>query len=318
MQAPDFWRHKGGVSTFLAPLGLGYELGGKIRRFLTNTERVGVPVFCVGNLVAGGAGKTPLAIALYQYLQQQGLKEIHFLSRGYGGSANGPLLVDAKRHSSIEVGDEPLLLARVAPTWISRDRALGARAIVAAGAKAIILDDGFQNPGLFKDFSFLVFDGGYGIGNGRVMPAGPMRESLKDGLKRAQAAVMIGEDMTGLLPRLSGLPVLKASLIPGPEAQELKGQRLFAFAGIGRPEKFFKTLEEVEGELVAIKSFSDHHHYEDAEIMAILSQAEKLKAMPITTEKDAVRLSPSLRARVKTLSVRLVLKDIAVLDGLLK
>jgi tetraacyldisaccharide 4'-kinase len=317
MRAPEFWEDDGALATLLGPLGAGYDLAGRLRRALVRPARAPVPVVCVGNLVAGGAGKTPLAIAVLSALAARGI-EAHALTRGYGGSAAGPLRVDPARHGASHVGDEALLLARAAPTWVARDRVAGASAATAAGARAIVMDDGFQNPTLAKDLSILAVDGGYGFGNARVMPAGPLRETLAAGLSRADAAVILGEDRHGLGARLAGiLPVLHADLVPGPEGKEFAGQRVLAFAGIARPEKFFATLEALDAKIVARKAFPDHHPYTAAEIQAQLDRAGALDARPVTTEKDAVRLPPATDDEVRVLSVAVSWRDPAAMNALL-
>ena len=174
MRAPEFWARDGGFAALLAPLGLSYDLAGRLHRALARPHSVPVPVICVGNLVAGGAGKTPLVIALVEALATRG-QRAYCLTRGYGGCEAGPVRVDPAAHDAKRVGDEALLLARIAPTWVARDRAAGARAASAAGAGIIVMDDGFQNPHIAKDLSLLAVDGAYGFGNAKVMPAGPLR-----------------------------------------------------------------------------------------------------------------------------------------------
>jgi len=303
MRAPDFWTAGGILSTLLTPLGAGYDLAGRLRRALVHPVRVPVPVLCVGNLVAGGAGKTPVALSLLSAIAARGVA-VHALSRGFGGSEAGPLRVDPPYHDAGRVGDEALLLAAVAPTWVARDRAAGARAAVAAGAAAIVMDDGFQNPALAKDLSVLVVDGEYGFGNGRLIPAGPLRERLADGLARADALIVLDPDRRDVLAGLAlRIPVLRARLVPVAGGDRLAGQRVLAFAGIARPEKVFATLDSLGAVLVGCRSFPDHHRYRLAEVEAVLARAASLDAVPVTTEKDAVRLPPGLRARVRVLSV---------------
>ena len=319
MRAPDFWyRAPGPASALLAPLGAAYDLASRLRRSLIRPERVAVPVLCVGNLVAGGAGKTPVALDLARRLAARG-RAPHVLSRGYGGRTGGPLRVDPEWHDAATVGDEPLLLARAAPTWVARDRLAGARAAMAEGAGCLLLDDGFQNPRLAKDLALVVVDGEAGFGSGRVMPAGPLRETVARGLARAQAVVLLGEDRHGIAAALPpGLPLLRARLRTGPEAEALRGRPVVAFAGIGRPEKVFATLRELGAELVETHGFPDHHPYGGAEVEALLVTAKRRGALAVTTEKDAVRLPEPLRARVTVLSVALAWDDEAALDALLE
>ncbi len=315
MRAPGFWRTGGLLPALLAPASLCFTAGGWLRRRMVAPQTVAAPVICVGNLVAGGAGKTPVAIALGERLRHQGAA-VHFLSRGYGGHAPGPLRVDPERHTAAEVGDEPLLLARTAPSWIARDRAAGAAAAVEAGARVIVMDDGFQNPSLKKDLSLLVVDGGYGFGNGRVMPAGPLREPLAAGLGRADAIVLIGPDQCGVEAVLpSWLPLLRAVLAPVTAA--LAGRKVLAFAGIARPEKFFATLQGMGCEIAGQRAFPDHHAYRETEIAALIDAAMRAGAVPVTTEKDAVRLPPEFRSRIETLPVALRWRDDAAVARLL-
>jgi tetraacyldisaccharide 4'-kinase len=317
MRAPDFWHKDNAVSRLLNPLGAVY--GWAVRRNLENTEeyRPAVPVICVGNIVAGGAGKTPVGIALARRLIAAGANP-HFLTRGYGGTEIGPRAVDLDRHDFARMGDEALLLAREAPTWVARWRPDGAVAAVEMGAGVIVMDDGFQNGSIAKDLSLVVVDGQYGFGNGRTMPAGPCRESPAQGLARADAMVVIGKDRCGLakLAEAHHIPLLAARLTPGPEGAELKGRKVVAFAGIGRPEKFFATLKQCGARLTADHSFPDHHPFERADIEALLAEAESNEAWAITTAKDAVRLPADLRARVKVLSVALDWEEPSLLTPL--
>ncbi|MAF95915.1 MAG: tetraacyldisaccharide 4'-kinase [Rhodospirillaceae bacterium] len=320
MRAPDFWRRKGGpLAAFLTPLGWGYGMATRLRLAMANPFKASVPVLCVGNLVAGGAGKTPVVLSLGRRLMDQGRK-VHFLSRGYGGYQTGPLRVDPDSHRAVDVGDEALLLAAAAPTWISRDRALGARA-AAEGADVIIMDDGFQNPSVAKDLSFLVVDGGFGFGNGRMIPAGPLREPVVPALGRAGALVVIGEDEAGIANRpdvlAGGLPVLKAGVEPGPEAEGLKGNPVVAFAGIGAPEKFFATLGKIGCSVVAAHAFPDHGPYSAGDIRRLKIEAEEKKAALATTEKDFQRLPESERDGIRVLTITLQWADEASLDAAL-
>lgn len=318
MRAPDFWRDDNPMARLLAPLGAVYAWA--VRRNLENAEeyRPAVPVICVGNIVAGGAGKTPVCIALARRLIVAGAKP-HFLTRGYGGTEVGPRAVDLDRHDFARVGDEALLLAREAPTWVARWRPDGAVAAAQMGAGLIVMDDGFQNGTIAKDLSLVVADGEYGFGNGRVLPAGPCREPPERGLERADALVVVGEDRRGLggLAAARGLPLLAARLVPGPEAAWFEGRKVVAFAGIGRPDKFFATLRQCGARLTSTHSFPDHHAYERKDVEALLAEAEANEAAAVTTAKDAVRLPADLRARVRVLSVTLDWEDPSLLTPLL-
>ena len=314
MRAPAFWTAErgGAAACALTPLSWLYRLGAEGRAAFARPAEAGVPVICVGNFTSGGAGKTPTVIALAQLLAGEGIQP-HILTRGYGGSEGGPLRVDAARHDARAVGDEALLLARAATTWVSRDRAAGARAAASAGATVLLMDDGMQTPTLTKDLCLAVIDGGAGFGNGRVLPAGPLREPLARGLGRAHALILVGRDRRDALAALGkhDLPVIEADLVPGEEAQALRERPVVAFAGIGRAEKFFETLEEAGCTVIARHAFADHHRYKPGEIAAIVERAKERDAQPVTTEKDYVRLPPDARATVRTLPVTLAWRDAA-------
>lgn len=318
MRAPEFWQRDGAAARLLAPLGAAYGLAGGLRRALAGSQDCGRPVVCVGNLVVGGAGKTPVARALAERLAAEGAA-VHLLTRGYGGREAGPLRVDPARHDAARVGDEALLLAAQAPTWVARDRVAGAAAAVRAAAEVIVMDDGFQNPALAKDLSLLVVDGAYGFGNGRVMPAGPLREGVEAGLARADAVVLLGADTQGVEATLGArLPLLQAALAPAPSAaRRLAGRRVLAFAGIARPEKFFATLRDLGAELAGTQAFGDHHPYRAGEVEALIARARELDALPVTTEKDLQRLPAELATQVEVLPVAVAWREPARLDELL-
>jgi len=304
MQAPEFWRHGGWQAWALTPAACGFAAAGRLRRALAKPIKAPVPVVCVGNLVAGGAGKTPVTLELARLLATEGRRP-HILTRGYGGSLAGPVRVDPTIHDFRAVGDEPLLLAEAAPTWVSRDRPAGAAA-AAAGAELILMDDGLQNPSLHQDLALMVVDAGYGFGNGRVIPAGPLRETRAQGLARAQAVVLIGEDRNRLGAELAHhLPVAHARLVPDGNFEGWAGRRVLAFAGIGRPQKFFDSLTALGADLVAGIGFPDHHPYRSQDLAGLLAEAERAGAAAVTTAKDWVRLPPALKSRVETLPIRL-------------
>lgn len=313
---PEFWSRPGPLPLLLAPLGWGYGLAGTWLRAAARPWRAPVPVICVGNLVAGGAGKTPVARDLAIRLKQSGTTP-HILTRGYGGSVAGPLAVDPSRHTAHETGDEALLLAAAAPVWVARDRAAGARAAIAAGARILVLDDGLQNRSLAQDLKLLVVDGTYGFGNGRVMPAGPLREPAAAGIARADAIVIMGEDRAGIAARLRGKPVLSATLRPRAGAPDLAGRSLVAFAGIGRPEKFFSFLTSLGATLIARHAFPDHQPYDAAMLAPILAEAARLGAPAVTTEKDLMRVPAGLRDSVVMLPVEVQWHDPTAIAALL-
>ncbi len=317
MRAPAFWERDGPLPRLLAPAGLAFRAGAAARRALSPPRPVGAPVVCVGNLVAGGAGKTPVALSVGATLAAGG-RRVAFLSRGYGGRLSGPVRVDPARHDARDVGDEALLLAELAPTWIARDRARGGRAAAAWGAEAIVMDDGFQNPGVEKALSLLVVDGVQGFGNGRTIPAGPLREPAARGLARADAVVLVGPDRAGVRPLLpAGKPVLRARVEPRPHPCLAPGAPVFGFAGIARPAKFRASLEALGLEVRGFASFPDHRPYRAREIAELRRRAAALRAAPATTAKDHARLAPAIRREVARIDIELRWDDPAALARLL-
>jgi len=316
-RAPAFWRRGGGtlLPCLLSPFAAAVA-GVTAYRVSRPGWRAPVPVICCGNVTVGGAGKTTLALDLGRRLVARG-HAVHFLLRGYGGTARGTHRV-APGDTAATVGDESLLLADVAPTWSGADRAASARAAVAAGATVLVLDDGLQNSTLHKDLSLLVVDGASGFGNGRVLPAGPLRESIAAGAARCQAAVLIGSDLAGAAAELPpSLPVLRAGLVPDAGVAALGGRKVLAFAGIALPGKFFGMLRDAGVVIAAAVPFADHHAYTDNELRLLLDQAARLDAVLVTTPKDAVRLPDDIRGQVHVVDVTLEWQDPAPLEALL-
>jgi tetraacyldisaccharide 4'-kinase len=295
----------------LAPFGVLYGLGSWLRFKLAKPYKAPIPVICVGNLVVGGAGKTPTTIAIAHYLKERGMQP-HILSRGYGASIISPTLVDPDLHKASEVGDEPLLLAQVAPTWIYKDRIISSQRAWEAGADILIMDDGFQNPRLYKDISLLVVDGRQGFGNGRVFPAGPLRESPSQGTSRADGIVMIGYDEHGLT--FQEKPILKASL----RCKNVDPKRVLAFTGLGFPEKFQQTLMDANYQVVGTQFFPDHHPYNHEEIRALVEAAEGLSARLITTEKDILRIPLEYHPHIDVLKIEVIFEKINLLEDLFR
>lgn len=317
MRAPGFWVGGGGLAPLLlSPISAIYAAA-TARRMRHAGWQAPVPVICCGNATAGGAGKTTVATDLGRRLADRGVAA-HFLLRGYGGRLRGPTRVDPAEHDSTQVGDEALILSDVRPTWISADRGAGAKAAVAAGAQAIVMDDGLQNPTLEKDLSLLVIDGSYGFGNGRIIPAGPLREPVSAAAARSHAAVLIGEDECGAVAQLPpGLPVLRARLVPGPEAAMLAGQPVYAFCGIANPRKFFATLQEAGALLAGREAFADHYPFDEGDLTELLAAADAARAIPVTTKKDFVRLPSQFRSRVTVVTVGLAWEEPARIESLL-
>lgn len=309
MKAPAFWSVDGSTARLLAPLSTLWTAVGRMRRSTAKPYRPAVPLICVGNAVAGGSGKTPVALAIAAEIKERGLR-VGFLSRGYGGYERGPLRVDPAVHDAAAVGDEPLLLARSGITVIARDRDVGVRYLEAQGVEVIVMDDGLQNTSVVPSASLLVVDGGAGFGNGRVMPAGPLREPLADALARVDLVAVIGEDRVGVIEAIGGVrPVIRAHLEPMPGTERFAGRKVLAFAGIGRPAKFAESLAEAGAEVVDLIGFADHQQWRGDEVMELVERANAFGAVAVTTEKDAVRLSAEARAMVEVFPVALVWRD---------
>jgi tetraacyldisaccharide 4'-kinase len=308
LHPPRFWQQDGVLPRLLSPLS-AVTATITAHRVARPGWHAPVPVICCGNVTVGGAGKTTLALDLGQRLIAHG-RAVHFLLRGYGGKKRGPHRV-ALGDTADDVGDEALLLAAVAPTWIGGDRATSARAAVTAGAQVLVMDDGLQNSTLHKDLSLLVVDGASGFGNGRVLPAGPLREPVANAAARCQAAVLIGPEVT--LP--PSLPVLRASLVPGREIADFVNTPVTAFAGIARPDKFFGMLRGAGVRLVSQVPFPDHHPYSEQDMLKLMRAAQN--AVLVTTPKDAVRVPSSVRPRIQVIGVSLAWEEPAALEQLL-
>jgi len=313
MKPPRFWfrdpQNPGLLSTLLLPLSVVWAF--KTDRRLKNGSRarVDIPVISVGNINLGGTGKTPTVIALIDQLKSMG-KNPAVISRGYGGDVEGPHLVESQKDRAEQVGDEPLLISGFVPVWVAKDRLAGAEAAQEAGHDCIILDDALQNPSLYHDLSFAVVDAEIGFGNGRVCPSGPLREPVNAGLDRADLVVAIGAaaavtKVQKIWPQLSSDKLVAAQLKPLETGFAWTSMRTYAFAGIGRPKKFFDSLRAEGAELVVARSFGDHEPYSLAVLKRMQAEAWAKDAHLVTTEKDAARLPPEMRTEVLTFPVRL-------------
>lgn len=301
MKTPQFWYKNGWKSLLLMPLSWVYGGITQIRLKWHKPYHCGAKVICIGNITAGGVGKTPVARAMAEKYLKEG-KKVFFVTRGYKGTLKN-IVVDLEKHTPAETGDEARLLALTAPTIIAPHRDKGAKMAVSLGAEVIIMDDGFQNPRLYKDESWLVFDGSVGLGNGKIIPAGPLRETLKNGEKRANYIVIMGEDKTGLEKQCQ-LPCFHGKLEAEP--LELQNQSVLAFAGIGRPEKFYQTLRDLGFNTAVTHDFADHYAYSADDINQLVEEAARLGLELVTTEKDYVKLSLEAQQKVHVLKVRAV------------
>ena len=324
MQAPKFWyRSRSWQAVLLSPFGALYAWATARRQKNARPTRVDIPVICIGNLNVGGTGKTPTTIALAQLLSARGIA-VHIVSRGYGGSLLAVTQVDPRIHTADETGDEPLLMAAFAPTWVANERVAAARAAQNAGADVILLDDGFQDPSLTKDLTIIVVDAARGFGNGCCLPAGPLRESVHVGLKRANAVISIGEAeeqskfREKYTNRVCCIKHLSASLKPIEMGMPWAKGRYLAFAGIGDPEKFFATLRGLGAPLVRTVALDDHQKLSRPMIQRLMKEAQSMNAQLVTTEKDAARLPADLRSGILSLPVRLEFDDANALETLLE
>ncbi len=320
LKAPQFWQNKNSLlGKILNPLGQVYAFFSFHRLKHGHPYQAKMPVLCVGNLSVGGVGKTPVCLALGRYLRQQH-KTFYFLNHGYHARQQS-VLVDMSIHTALDVGDEALLLAQEAPTIVDSARARGAQLAENLKADFLIMDDGFQNPSLVKTFSFIVVDGTLGFGNERVMPAGPLREPILTGLKRADAIVLVGQDSWGVQAYLQkhhiDLPILRGHFVPEHQSMSyLKTlPKVGAFAGIGHPEKFFRMLKTEGIQLMAEKSFPDHYFYTHFDIENLKKEHPELKWA--TTTKDWVKLPPEEREEMVQVSGQFEFDDLTRLTEVL-
>jgi len=294
---PTFWQQPSRISSLLQPFTILTRLSNSWRKWTVTPYKAAIPVICVGNITMGGAGKTPVVVSLAMMLQEAG-HSVHIISRGYGRTRRDLLRVDPAQHQAADVGDEPLLLSRIAPVWVAADRRLSVAAAIEAGAEVVIMDDGLQNPSLVKDLSLLVIDGNYGLGNGRLFPAGPLREPLTAAMKRVSAVMMIGEDKQGIAV---DVPVLNGTVVP--DLTAITGKRIVPFAGIGHPQKFFTMLKDHGIEIAEQVAFPDHYPYKAEDMLRLQHLASKHNAELVTTEKDAMRLPVDVRKQVLTVPI---------------
>ena len=310
LKAPKFWYQKKDtyLSNFLYPLSLLFGFGTKIRNILSTTNKGPLPIICVGNIVVGGAGKTPVALKIGKLLIKAGYKP-GFISKGYAGLIKNSTLVKSW-HSARSIGDESILLSEVANTWVGVDRINSARLAKEKNSNCLIMDDGFQNPTIYKDFSIIVINASQEFGNKRVMPSGPLRESIKRGLSRSNLVIVIGDpshELKQLIPK--NIPIVKAKFEIKKENKNFKGQNIIAFAGIAYPEKFFQSLTDEGAKIFKKITFPDHHIYSENDLLSLAEIANKKKSILVSTKKDFVRIPKSFRSLVNTLEGEIVFED---------
>jgi tetraacyldisaccharide 4'-kinase len=316
MKAPQFWYEPNTwKAKFLYPLGYFYNLLTLLRGKLAKPQSYSCLTICIGNLNVGGTGKTPTTIALAQHFLKKGL-QVHVVSRGYKGKFQGTFLVDPQKHKSDEVGDEPLLMSEFTSVWVSNKRKNGIAAAENAGAQIVLLDDGFQDPSFHKDFSLIVVDGEKGFGNKKCMPAGPLRENIVQGFKRADALVIVGERIYKFDTFPTHLKIIHSTLKPIETGMNWKEGKYLAFAGIADPSKFFKTLRSLGANLIDCVALSDHQNLDGQVLKRLERKANSAHAQLVTTEKDAVRLSNTYRKKVLSLPVRIEFDDKNELENL--
>ena len=301
MRTPSHWQNKNWLSSLLYPFSCCYALATLLRLKLHKPCKVAVPVICIGNLTAGGVGKTPVAASIAQILKTNGYNPF-FISRGYGGTLDHAI-VDVNIHSASEVGDEPLLLARIAPVVINPRRDIAAKEAIENGADIIVMDDGFQNPYLYKNKSLLVIDGATGLGNQMPIPSGPLREFIHQGLKRANGIIILGEDKHQCANLAPNLPLFRGKIAP--KCPKEHTDNIIAFAGIGRPEKFYQSLRDCGFNILKTYDFPDHHFYTNEELNEIITQAENLGTQIYTTGKDIVKITHKLLQYFNVLDIEI-------------
>jgi len=316
MKTPRFWSSKNILSTLLLPAAGLYYLASRWRQAHTTPAVLSVPVICIGNLTTGGAGKTPVALAIGEMLKAKHINAF-YVSRGYGGSARGPLMVEPHTHSAALVGDEPLLLAGVLPTVVGKNRLAAAEFAIAQGAEMIVMDDGFQNPTLAKTLSFIVVDRRLSFGNERLLPAGPLREPVKRGLSRAQALIIVNP--ANFLPTaLPAIPIIIARSHPHADALALSGKKILAFCGIAYPKKFYDMLRNAGADIVEKISFADHHRYSEKDIKRLREQAKAQNLQLVTTAKDAARLPDGFKSEIHVAHMVLTFENSDIIDELIE
>lgn len=307
LKTPQFWKSDDLPSKLLTPFAWLYRHIANWRESRVVPQIAGIPVICVGNLVMGGAGKTPVVMAITKMLREMGHNP-HIISRGYGGYYREVALVEPSLHTYLQVGDEPLLLAKEAPTWIGVDRVEAAKEAKSQGATVIVMDDGLQNPSLKKDLSILVVDSLQGLGNKKVFPAGPLREPIEQGIKRADLVIIVGD--SNPFPEVFKEPVMAKIVSDESKLPE----KVVAFAGIGYPEKFRLSLCAQNIDVVEFIPFADHYPYTITDIQRLVKISEGHECKLMTTEKDYLRVPPAYRSKVSTFKIHLEFGDVPLIN----
>ena len=310
LKAPKFWYYKYDTfySQILFPLSILFRFGTALRKFFSKERKSPIPTICIGNIVVGGAGKTPVSLKISKLLIKAGYNP-HFITKGYAGIVSDCTLVE-NWHSPITVGDESLLLSKVAPTWIGKNRIRSSYLAKENNADCLIMDDGFQNPSIHKDFSIVIIDGEQEFGNQKVLPAGPLREKIQTGLSRANIAVVIGdmsEELINIMPK--NITVFNAKFEIDKNNEIFKGKNITAFAGIAYPDKFYDSLDEQGAKIVKKISYPDHYIYTENDMLSLAETANKTKSILVSTKKDYVRIPKSYRSLVNTLDGEIIFKD---------
>ena len=319
---PSFWSKKNNliekiIIFILFPFSFFYFLVSKIDKKLKKINKVGIPVICIGNINTGGSGKTPFAIYLANLLKKKKINT-HIVSRGYLGKLRGPIKVDLKKHSSNDVGDEALLLAKQTDTWVSKNKFEGALKATLDGADVIILDDGLQNYSLYQDLKILIVDGGFGFGNEFILPAGPLRETINSGIKKSDILILFNKDENCIEKRIKNkIPVIYGNSKIKKFAN-LKNKKIISFSGMGRPEKFYSSLKEKKLNVLKFFSFPDHYSYSKKKIDSLLKYAKKNNSILVTTLKDKQRINISQRKRMVFLDLEIEIKQEKKLINFLK
>lgn len=318
MKFPKFWLKQSkakfvDISVLFAPLSLLWKFFSYLSTLFGKNEIMPIPVVCVGNITLGGNGKTPTVIKFFQLLRNLGYNP-HIVSRGYKSKLKGPLLVCSQTNSHIEVGDEPLMLATYGPTWVSRERSLGIKSAAKANADIVILDDGFQNNSVFKDFSFVVVDTSVGFGNEKIIPAGPLREPINVGLQRADMIIAIGskseqEAFGAKIKIFTNTELVHGKLVPSSSNFDIRNKKVICFAGIAHPKKFFHFVESLGAKVLKTYSFPNHKPLKEKTLKRLAAEAKKNGAFLVTTEKDFVRIPLQYKELIKEIKVELTLDN---------